>query len=654
VQAVAGVGTTIYAASNSGGKYQVLAFDEQAWAWTSLATDVSGQIYALAVQGPGTLVAGTSDGARYYNGSAWNSVSGVAGPVYSFDVQQDGRVYFATASGKVFQTPQGSSIATASAALVGAAINGASVRAVTIAGPTLYAVGSEGASPTVPAVYAWPSPSGSWESLTRSFSGAIYAVAIDEASGDVYVGGSFSGLAGVAAQNLARWSASTQTWETMGVGGPVYALEIAAGYLFVGGSFASPCSNLAVFTLGSLSVGCAVGGGVGGPVRALKKASDESALYVGGSFSHVSGYSAANVAKLTLSGGVLAWQSGFPGLAADGSLGVLALEFFGTTLYAGRKPPAAGGSGLMRLSEDGLGWEVPSQGVSGTVRSLVSKGTDLYLGGSFTVAGGASGFNNVARFDGSTYWDLGGGVTAESGSVAEVSSLAFLTSDQLWVGGAFSAAGSAVAKNLAVYDMLASDPNKVWSSRVAPGVYVSALGSPATSCALCPRLIIGGNQMLAEAWPMVTGRATDMALSRTPDGTVMLAKRNSAGGSTRMDMHLFGASDAGAGESWQRFYSINAPQATTLGPIGLTFSDVGSDSEPKPSYFVYWTEGSTIQQAHIGFDDQGNAKEYDGRVSLGSSQLGRFAVPEELGVSLEAFVMKFGLGGFLEYLTLDD
>ena len=52
-------------------------------------------------------------------------------------------------------------------------------------------------------------------------------------------------------------------------------------------------------------------------------------------------------------------------------------------------------------------------GASTSVYALVTIGTDLYVGGSFTSAGGVQNTSNIARWDGTTWSSVGGGVNSE-------------------------------------------------------------------------------------------------------------------------------------------------------------------------------------------------------------------------------------------------
>ncbi len=94
-------------------------------------------------------------------------------------------------------------------------------------------------------------------------------------------------------------------------------------------------------------------------------------------------------------------------------------------------------------------------GVDGTVYALAASGTDLYVGGSFTVAGHAVA-NNIARWDGTEWHSVGTG--EENGVGGTVQSIAVLNG-KLYVGGMFTKVG----KNLDANGVASWDGIK-WSS----------------------------------------------------------------------------------------------------------------------------------------------------------------------------------------------
>ena len=81
---------------------------------------------------------------------------------------------------------------------------------------------------------------GNWSDIfggSNGIDGQVYAIAIDSV-GNVYVGGIFSSVGGVAANNIAMWTG--HEWRALGLGVDrvVYEIEINDdGLVFVGGEF---------------------------------------------------------------------------------------------------------------------------------------------------------------------------------------------------------------------------------------------------------------------------------------------------------------------------------------------------------------------------------------------------------------------------------
>ena len=90
-------------------------------------------------------------------------------------------------------------------------------------------------------------------------------------------------------------------------------------------------------------------------------------------------------------------------------------------------------------------------GVSGTVHALVRDNAgNIYVGGEISAAGGVP-VNNLAKWDGTTWRDVGGGITNTAGT-ARVYALAVDANDNLVVGGDFTHAGGTTAGSLAAWN----------------------------------------------------------------------------------------------------------------------------------------------------------------------------------------------------------
>jgi len=327
-----------------------------------------------------------------------------------------------------------------------------------------------------------------------SFVGISALMTVPEATGalapGLYAGGQITLAGGVPVNSLARWAEGE--WHDVGGGltqpPGVFSYVFALGLfdedgegpqfpaLFAGGSFefagGVPAEALARWDGASWSE---VGGGIEAPagrsatVNALAVYDDGRgpALYVAGSFNSAGGKECWNIARWD---GV-EWEPVGPGLATT----VESLCVFDED-GPGPKPPAlfAGGQfsrvrggerGSMRGIGrwDGVEWSSVGETLNvGSIRAFATWDEDgagparpnLYVGGTINRAGSIP-VNNLVRWDGAQWHDVGGGVTG-FGPGSAVNILAAFDEDGpgpnpggLYVGGAFYYAGGVYSKHIA-------------------------------------------------------------------------------------------------------------------------------------------------------------------------------------------------------------
>lgn len=106
---------------------------------------------------------------------------------------------------------------------------------------------------------------------------------------------------------------------------------------------------------------------------------------------------------------------------------------------------------LPLLQLNGNSWNnvygVTSSNSLGSINDMIIYKNELYVAGQLQRIGGKY-VKNIAKWDGVTWTDVGGGC---GGSVNEINSLAILN-NELYVGGFFDIAGTKVAKNVAKWD----------------------------------------------------------------------------------------------------------------------------------------------------------------------------------------------------------
>lgn len=302
---------------------------------------------------------------------------------------------------------------------------------------------------------------GEWDGFgSASFPVRVLAV---HPNGDVYAGGDFLNIGGVACRRIARWNGTT--WNILaGAGvdvddGSVAAIAFTAdGQVYIGGSFTTiggvayngvarydPATDT-FFRLGGASPG------VNAPVKAL--AIDRTGnLYVGGAFTQVT-LGALTAYRIARYNGPTAdtWTAlgGVSGLNLD--VEALEIDLDGTTLYLGGQftnvyndfgPPllpyicAWDGAAFVAIAELGL---------NATCRTL-RMGVDgrLYLGGDFTTAGFWT-VGAAAYWDRKEFYPLGSDGDGLTGG--RVNTIDIDQHGNVYFGGQFTAA---TAANLAAY-----------------------------------------------------------------------------------------------------------------------------------------------------------------------------------------------------------
>ncbi|HRQ74426.1 MAG TPA: immunoglobulin domain-containing protein [Phycisphaerales bacterium] len=153
-----------------------------------------------------------------------------------------------------------------------------------------------------------------------------------------------------------------------------------------------------------------------------------------------------------------AWNQsiGQPGM----STAVRAMTSFQGDLYAGGLFTTAGGASAAYIARwNGASWSAVGGGMDSDVMALCvfddGSGPALYVGGTFAMAG-ALPVNRIAKWDGNNWSDVAGGVTG--GEVRAMTVFDDGAGPALFVGGTFSSAGSVSARRVAKWD------GKAWSA----------------------------------------------------------------------------------------------------------------------------------------------------------------------------------------------
>ena len=300
-----------------------------------------------------------------------------------------------------------------------------------------------------------------------------------------------------------------------------------------------------------------------------------NSLYTGG-YSSANGQTATNTVVSIFDG--TNWSS--LGDITGGTTIIYDFAFVGTNLYVSGIFKQAGGTPASGLAKwDGANWSNVG-GLAGVVLAMATDGTNLYAGGSFTNAGGIF-ITNLAKWNGTTWSALGGGIGYYDSVYSQVVNVLVWRAGQLYAGGAFTNAGTVAASNLARWD------GSTWSP-VGGGVTGTGsifAGSPVTTLQLQGNdLYVGGNfttvggtvpALNAARWNGSTWSALGTGLKTPPNsgavsalaflGTDLYAFGNftNAGGVTASGLAKWN------GATWAAFGALN-------GNITRAISNAGS------------------------------------------------------------------------------
>ncbi len=318
-----------------------------------------------------------------------------------------------------------------------------------------------------------------WVSMSPGIPGAdgpVDAAVVDD-SGNLYIGGLFTIVGNVIANDIAKWDGTSWTALGSGMNGRVSALAVSGGNVYAGGYF-STAGGTAASCIAEWdgSTWSTVGSGMGGncPLSCpavLALAVSGTSVYVGGNFSTAGGVAATNIAQWNGS----SWSA--LGSGIDGQVTALAVS--GSDVYAGGLFKTAGGIATTNIAEwNGSGWSALGLGINIGVQVLAVSGSDLYVGGTFTTAGGIPA-SDVAKWSGSSWSALGSGINGNVYALA-------VSGPNLYAGGHFTKAGGLAATNIALWNgsswsVPGSGMDSTVSALAASGTKIYAGGSFTTA-----------------------------------------------------------------------------------------------------------------------------------------------------------------------------
>jgi trimeric autotransporter adhesin len=468
--------------------------------WSAVGSGFSSAdlVYSLDVMANGNLVAGgdlriafggVADGVATFDGTNWTQLgTGLSTPlgtmVQSVEVQPNGDViacgaFVSSAGAPVSAAARWDGAAWSQLGTgIDVALGEACYGSTLLPDGRLLVVGSFRSSGGVPTRYAALWNGLAWAAMTTAggtpmLDGTQVTALVAEPNGTVVVGGNFLTAGGVSMPRIARWDGTSFTPLGSGANGQVTALAreadgailaagnfsqiggvAAAGFARWNGSAWSPMGNavlgpILVARTGEIYASAAAGSGVrrwngttwvavgtGWPAAgalALAELPDGELL---GSAMVFSGHSTPQFHLLRLTGGV--WVP--YGAPLNGAVhAILATD---TEVYVGGGFSFAGGGPANFVARhDNGNWQTLGSGPGGLVTELeLLPDGDLVAAGQFSILGGVPALR-IARYDGA-WTPIDGGLDGSVFALAR-------TDSALYVGGAFSIAGSVVAQRVA-------------------------------------------------------------------------------------------------------------------------------------------------------------------------------------------------------------
>jgi hypothetical protein len=269
--------------------------------------------------------------------------------------------------------------------------------------------------------------------------GPVNALALS--GGQLYLGGNFTQVGGQATSGLAAVTSTTgavQSWAPRVSGGVVAALAVNGGSIFVGGNFTSLAGTARPF-LGrvSLSTGAldsTFAPTVSARVRSLVVSGDGARLYVGGDFATINGSTAAkSIASLSTSTGALTTGFNAGATSSGAEPPAVALYLDGGNLLAA---VAGSGGGCASLSAS-TGKTQWSKQANGNMQAVTAMGGTVYCGGHFS---GSGSFDGLTRYKLAAVDEASGSVLSFAPRINSALGVWALDHDatQLYLGGDFT------------------------------------------------------------------------------------------------------------------------------------------------------------------------------------------------------------------------
>jgi hypothetical protein len=315
---------------------------------------------------------------------------------------------------------------------IGAAgrLNGVQFTVRTFAGDStnLYVGGNFSAAGQTNAKFVAHFDGTNWSSMGGGVSGGNNFIvnAMAGTSSNVYVGGSFTTAGGVSAANIAAWDGANWSALGSGPGGVVASITVRPDGVYAAGApqgvslYGAPFfqrwdgatwNNVINYNPDDTFFALYINdSNIGMDAMAFQ----DRDIYIGGHFS-ITWHDPNDFSIATNCMNIMRFDGSYARIVGTGlNSNVVAMTMLGTNLYVAGLFTNAGGIAASHIAMwDGNVWSALGSGVvgNGTVDTLTTIGTNLYAGGTFTNMGGVKA-SRVAKWDGNSWSALGSGVSA--------------------------------------------------------------------------------------------------------------------------------------------------------------------------------------------------------------------------------------------------
>ena len=281
---------------------------------------------------------------------------------------------------------------------------------------------------------------------------------------------------------------------------------------------------------------------------------------------------------------------------------VYAMAVSGSDLYVGGNFTQAGGVSANYIARwNGSSWVALGSGLNGQVKAIAVSGSDVYVGGSFTDAGGNPNADYIARWNGSSWVALGSGLTGQVKAIA-------VSGSDVYVGGSCHVTGMPNTTGIVRWD----------------GSSWHALGTGVSNYPVAAIAVSGSDVFIGGSFTSAGGVSNTAAIARWDGSTWHSLSSGIASGSAvyalcTSDTNLYAGGafiDAGGnpnadyiarwdGSSWNAIGTGLESSVKAIANSGSSIYAGGSyvlNSEP----IAYW-DGSTWQILGSGLNGDANS-----------------------------------------------